>query len=116
MITLTLRELMVQKGLKPRVFELVKRGIGYNAARHYLSGKAKSIKFEDLYTLCLTFNCTPKELLQVTFDNPKLFENHPLYDWSHPFLIFPIEELMELTPTQMAKAQLALRQIKNEEK
>ena len=116
MITLTLRELMVQKGIKPRVFELVKRGIGYNSARTYLSGNAKSIKFADLYTLCITFRCTPKELMRVEFPDPTLFENHPLFEWSHPFVFFPLDDLQELTPSQMAKMKAAMEQIKNEGK
>ena len=116
MFVLSIRELLLQKGKKPIITELRKCGIGRNAAKHYLSGKAKSIKLDDLFQLCLFYNCTPKEVMRVSLDQPKEVESHPLFDWSQPFEIFPLEDLLELTPAQMAKAQEALRQIKNEGK
>jgi hypothetical protein len=36
MFVLTIREMMAQKGIKPSVFELFKRGIGRNSNKHYL--------------------------------------------------------------------------------
>ena len=116
MFVLTIREMMEQKGLKPRMIELVKRGIGRNSAKYYLSGRARSIKLSDLYTLCLTFNCTPKELMRVEVDDPKMYHNHPIFDWTPAPADFPIESIMNLTPAQMARAQAVLKEIVKEVK
>jgi len=116
MFVLTIREMMAQKGIKPRVFELFKRGIGRSSAMHYLSGNAKSIKLDDLFTLCLTLNCTPKELMRVQVDDPQVYKKQPIFDWTPAPSVFPLEEIMMLTPTQMVKAQEVLRAIINEGK
>lgn len=112
MIQLKIKEMMVQKGIKPTAYQLTKTGIAYKAATHYLSGKSKTIKLEDLYKLCLFFTCTPKELLQVVVDYDISFLiNHPLYDWTTPPTIFPMQTIRNFTPQQMALLQAAVDEI-----
>jgi DNA-binding Xre family transcriptional regulator len=112
MIHLTIREMMLQKGIKPSVYQLEKSGIGRVAARRYLHTEVKIIKLEDLYKLCLYFNCTPKELMRVVVDfDLKLMEKSPLINWTTPPMIFPIQNIRDFTPKQMERLQEAITEI-----
>ena len=109
------KEMMLQKGIKPTPFQLEKLGIGRAVAARYLAGKAKSIKLEDLYRLCYSFNCTPKELLRVAVAaDDQLENNHPLADWTLMLTAFPLQDFQRFSPAQMAKMQQLLEDIKRE--
>ncbi|MES2543734.1 MAG: helix-turn-helix transcriptional regulator [Bacteroidota bacterium] len=105
MIRLRLKELMLQKGRKSSVYTLMKCGVGRNSAKHYLNGSAKSIKFDDLKSLCEFFNCTPKEIIGV-YDEPqsRIQPDTPLYTWVGHETPFPLQAYRQLTPEQLQEA------------
>jgi DNA-binding Xre family transcriptional regulator len=108
MITLRIKELGLQKGIKPTIYLLNQIGIGKSAAKNYLNGKAKSISFEHLDKLCIFFNCTPQEILKVMEPVPK---NHPLAEWLDYGLPFPMQEFRDMSPAQLKEAGTVLREI-----
>lgn len=115
MFVLMVKEMMLQKGIKPTPFHLEKIGIGRAVAARYLAGKAKSIKLEDLYRLCYHFKCTPKELLRVTATaDDGLENNHPLAAWTMMLTAFPLDDFRNFSPSQMTKMQQMLEDIKRE--
>ena len=116
MIQLTIRELMMQKGIKPSAYRLTRSGIGLSAAKTYLDGRAKSIKLEDIEKLCLFFRCTPRELMCIEDTDAALPEGHPLEKWKNETIPFPIQELHSLYPDELAEAQEALLEIINRRK
>ena len=116
MIHLTIRELMMQKGMKSSPYRLTRSGVGLSAAKTYLDGTAKSIKLDDIEKLCLFFRCTPRELMCVEDTDDVLPEGHPLEKWKNESIPFPIQELHSLYPDELAEAQEALLEIINRRK
>ena len=114
MFVLSIKELMLQRGIKPNVNQLVRRGIGKTAAKNLLNGKAKSITLEQLFLLCQNFNCTPKEVMYAKLQNPAGFENHPLKAWSQEPKAYPLEDFILLTPEQLEKTQEFINSILEE--
>lgn len=107
MITLRLKEMMLQKGFKSTSIQLlVQVGIGKSAAKNYLNGKSKSITFEHLNKLCLFFNCTPKEIFKVQEPIPP---GHPLIEWLDHSLPFPMQEFRDMSPAQLEEAGKFMR-------
>ena len=112
MIELRLKEVMLQKGFKPTVTQLEKLGIGRNTAKHMLSGKIKSVKFEDLELLCILLDCTPKELLMVTIpENYGVGENHPLMEWTKTTIPTPLQDIHLLNPAQIEKVAAFMKSL-----
>lgn len=116
MIRLTIRELMIQKGMMPSPFRLTRSGIGHSAAKTYLDGRAKSIKLEDIEKLCFFFRCTPRELMCIEDPDGYLHEGHPLEKWKNESIPFPIQDLQSLYPDELAEAHVALLEIINRRK
>jgi len=54
--------------------------------------------------------------MRVKVDEPQVYKRQPIFDWTPAPAVFPLEKIMMLTPTQMVKAQEALRAIINEGK
>lgn len=105
MMYLKIKELMIQKGMRPSLYKLVNAGIGRNTAKAYYYNTAKAIKLEDLERLCLFFNCTPKEILGVSQNQQfPIAETHPLHKWIDEVIPFPIQALQELNPEEIKKA------------
>jgi DNA-binding Xre family transcriptional regulator len=112
MIELRVKEVMLQKGFKPTISRLEKFGIGRNTARHMMSGKLKSIKFEDLELLCILLNCTPKEILKVTIpEKYGVGENHPLMEWTKTIIPTPLQDIHLLNPTQIEKVAAFMKSL-----
>ena len=112
MFVFQIKEYFMQKGLKPSVYALMKIGIAQKSAYNLLSGKAKSIHPEHLYKLCTYLNCTPKELLRLDLpEDDASLQNHPLKEWAKRPTAFPLQELQDLNPVQLAAAQEAIRRI-----
>ena len=112
MLVFQIREVFLQKGLKPSVAVFQRMGISSRSAYNYLNGSAKSISPDHLYKLCLYLKCTPKELFRLDLpeDDPSLID-HPLKDWTKRPTAFPLQEFQHLSPAQLEAAQAAIRKI-----
>jgi DNA-binding Xre family transcriptional regulator len=112
MIQLRIKEILIQKGIKPTAFSLAALGIPRRSAQQMLNGKAKSISLEYLERLCIGLRCTPKEILGVysTEDQP-IPPDAPLYGWVGYAILQPMEQLRELSPEQIEKASALLKEL-----
>ena len=114
MITLRVKEVMLQKGFKPTINGLMKFGIGKNSAKHMLSGNLKSIKFDDLELLCILLNCTPKEMLKVSIpENYGVGKNHPLMEWAETVIPTPLQDIHLLNPTQIEAVAAYMKSLRD---
>src|SRR5690606_14604815 len=111
MISLNLKELMVQKGLKPTAHRLERMGIPRHAANNYLYRNPKYITFEHLYTICLHLNVTPKELFKCRFTEEELPTNHPLWEWHNALIVQPQAGIRNLRPDQILQLTACLQVI-----
>lgn len=112
MIQLRIKELLIQKGLKPTAFSITKLGIPRMAAHQMLSAKAKSISFVHLERLCIGLRCTPKEILGVySTEALPIPPDAPLYGWVGYELPFPLSDFRNLTPDQLAKASAFMKEL-----
>ncbi|RZK12300.1 MAG: XRE family transcriptional regulator [Flavobacterium sp.] len=114
MIKLTIREMMLQKGMNPTPNRLTNAGISFVAARSYLSESAKSIKLEHIEKFCYYFNCTPRELFCATDEPYPIPNEHPLQEWKNENFPFPVQDLRTLDPKGMKAAQEAIAKILND--
>jgi DNA-binding Xre family transcriptional regulator len=110
MIQLRIKELLIQKGLRPTAFSLTKFGIPRVSAQQMLNAKAKSISFIHLERLCIGLRCTPKEILRVySTETLPIPPDAPLFAWVGYELPFPLADFRNLTPDQLAKASEFMR-------
>ena len=117
MMYFKIKELMIQKGMRPSLYKLLNAGIARTAARAYYYNSAKSIKLADLEKLCLFFNCTPKEIIGVSQNQQMpIAEHHPLIKWMEEIVPFPIQALQELNPDEIKKAHELIWNLINERK
>jgi DNA-binding Xre family transcriptional regulator len=112
MIQLRVKELLLQKGIKPTPYSLFKFGIPYSTSRQILEGKVKLIKLEHIERLCIALRCTPKEILGVysTAMSP-IPPDSPLFAWVGYELPFPLAQFRDLSPEQLCKASVFLREL-----
>lgn len=115
MIKLTIKELMLQKGMKPTARRLTNSGIGYNTARGHLGGVSKSISFEDMEKLCYFFNCTPRELFYCSDEPYPVPDGHPLQEWRNLNFPFPVQDIRVMNPTETKLVQEFITKIRNGE-
>ena len=88
MIKLKALELLEKNG-KTKYWLYKQLGMSYQNFSKMINNQTKSIKYENIETMCLLFNCTPNELLEITEDqfmNQKnrirdLREDHDLNYW-----------------------------------
>ena len=111
MMKFTVRELMLRKGLKPSARRLSTTGIGYDTARKLIDNRAKSIKLEDMYKLCFYFNCSPRELFGIDDKDFPIPKGHPLEEWVIKDNIYPIQDLLVMTPEQLKLTQEYINKI-----
>ncbi len=115
MMKFTIKELMQQKALKPTPRRLTNSGIGYDTAKNLLSGKAKSIKLEDMTKLCFYFKCSPRELFGIDNTNFQIPLDHPLEEWIIHDIPNPVQELITMTPKELKLAHEYITKIRNKE-
>lgn len=112
MIQLRIKELLIQKGMKPTPFSLTKLGIPRMTANRMLSATSKSISFEHLERLCIGLRCTPKEILGVYSTGAlPIPPDAPLFAWVGYELPFLLADFRQLTPEQLAKASTFMRNL-----
>lgn len=67
MIRLRAQELLEKKG-KTKYWLYKQLGISYQNFSRMINNQTKSIRYENIQTLCLLLECTPNELFEMTED------------------------------------------------
>ncbi len=67
MIRLRALDLLEEKG-KTKYWLYKQLGMSYQNFNKMVTGETKSIRYENIETMCLLFNCTPNELFEITKD------------------------------------------------
>ena len=67
MIKLRAVELLEEKG-KTRYWLYKQMGMSYQNFNKMINNQTKSIKYENIETMCILFGCTPNELFKITED------------------------------------------------
>lgn len=67
MIKLRALELLEKNG-KTKYWLYKQLGMSYQNFNKMVNNETKSIRYENIETLCLLFNCTPNELFEITED------------------------------------------------
>ena len=67
MIKLKVLELL-QKNGKTKYWLYKQLGMSYQNFNKMVNNETKSIRYENIETLCLLFNCTPNELFEINED------------------------------------------------
>ena len=65
MIKLKVLELLDKKG-KTKYWLYKQLGMSYHNFSRMINNQTKSIRYENIETLCLLFECTPNELFELT--------------------------------------------------
>ena len=65
MIKLRALELL-EKNNKTKYWLYKQLGMSYQNFSKMINNQTKSIKYENIETMCLLFNCTPNELFEIT--------------------------------------------------
>ena len=67
MIKLKVLELLEQKG-HTKYWLYKQLGMSYQNFSKMVNNQTKSIRYENIETICLLLECTPNELFEITFD------------------------------------------------
>ena len=67
MIRLKALELLEKKG-KTKYWLYKQLGMSYQNFSNMVNNKTKSIRYENIETMCLLLECTPNDLLEITED------------------------------------------------
>lgn len=65
MVRLNVLELLEKKG-KTKYWLYKQLGMSYQNFSRMINNETKSIRYENIETLCLLLDCTPNELIQIT--------------------------------------------------
>ena len=65
MIKLNVLELLEKNG-KTKYWLYKQLGMSYQNFSRMINNQTKSIRYENIETLCLLFDCTPNELFEIT--------------------------------------------------
>ncbi len=65
MIKLRVKDLLKENN-KTKYWLYKQMGMSYQNFSKMISNETKSIRYENIETLCLIFNCTPNELFEFT--------------------------------------------------
>lgn len=67
MIKLRVLDLLKQNG-KTKYWLYKQLGMSYHNFNKMVNNETKSIRYENIETMCLLFNCTPNDLFDITED------------------------------------------------
>ncbi len=67
MITLKVLELLESKG-KTKYWLYKQLGMSYQNFSNMINNKTKSIRYENIETMCRLLDCTPNDLFEITDD------------------------------------------------
>lgn len=65
MIKLRVKEILDEKG-KTKYWLYKQLGMSYQNFSKMINNETKSIRYENIETMCLLFDCTPNELFEIT--------------------------------------------------
>ena len=65
MIRLRAKEILEQQG-KTKYWLYKQLGMSYQNFSRMINNETKSIRYENIETMCLLFDCTPNELFEIT--------------------------------------------------
>lgn len=65
MIKLRVKQLLEENN-KTKYWLYKQMGMSYQNFSKMINNETKSIRYENIETLCLIFNCTPNELFEIT--------------------------------------------------
>ena len=65
MIKLRVKDLLEENN-KTKYWLYKQMGMSYQNFSKMINNETKSIRYENIETLCLIFNCTPNELFEIT--------------------------------------------------
>ena len=65
MIKLRVKELLDENG-KTKYWLYKQLGMSYQNFSRMINNETKSIRYENIETLCLLFNCEPNDLFEIT--------------------------------------------------
>ena len=67
MIRLKVKELLEQNG-KTKYWLYKQLGMSYQNFNKMINNETKSIRYENIETICLLLECTPNELFEITIE------------------------------------------------
>ena len=67
MIKLKVKELLEQNG-KTKYWLYKQLGMSYQNFNKMINNETKSIRYENIETICLLLNCTPNDIFEITED------------------------------------------------
>ena len=67
MIKLKVKELLEQSG-KTKYWLYKQLGMSYQNFNKMINNETKSIRYENIETICLLLNCTPNDIFEITED------------------------------------------------
>lgn len=67
MVRLRVLELLEQQG-RTKYWLYKQLGMSYQNFSRMVNNETKSIRYENIETMCLLLNCTPNELFEITED------------------------------------------------
>lgn len=59
---------LLEKNGKTKYWLYKQLGMSYQNFSKMINNQTKSIRYENIETMCLLFNCTPNELFKITDD------------------------------------------------
>ena len=59
---------LLEKNGKTKYWLYKQLGMSYQNFSRMINNETKSIRYENIETMCLLFNCTPNELFKITED------------------------------------------------
>ena len=65
MIKLRVKEILAENG-KTKYWLYKQLGMSYQNFSKMINNETKSIRYENIETMCLLFNCTPNDLFEFT--------------------------------------------------
>ena len=60
-------EILEKKG-KTKYWLYIQLGLSYQNFNKMINNQTKSIRYENIETLCILLDCTPNELFEITFE------------------------------------------------
>ena len=67
MLKLRVLDLLKEKG-KTKYWLYIQLGMSYQNFNRMVNNETKSIRYENIETLCQLFDCTPNDLFEITED------------------------------------------------
>lgn len=61
---------LLEKNGKTKYWLYKQLGMSYQNFSRMIHNETKSIRYENIETLCLLFHCTPNDLFRITDDEP----------------------------------------------